>query len=67
MGRRGPSALGMTIDLDTKFPKRLSTEEAEEDMERLLYLFSHGCSGYAFFNQQGEYDEAKNRILQQEA
>ncbi|MGB5843129.1 MAG: S41 family peptidase, partial [Anaerolineales bacterium] len=42
-----------------------SAQQAVEDVERLFYLFSHGYSGYAFFNQNGEFEQARERILQE--
>ncbi|MGB2895042.1 MAG: S41 family peptidase, partial [Anaerolineales bacterium] len=55
----------LTIDVDARSPWRISAQQAAEDVERLFYLFSHGYSGYAFFNQNGEFEQAKERILQE--
>lgn len=54
----------LTVDIGAKPRRRLSALQAGEDVERLFYLFSHGYSGYAFFNQQGEFAQAKARILE---
>ena len=53
----------LTMDVGARARWRISAQQAEEDVERLFYLFSHGYSGYAFFNQQGEFEQAKERIL----
>ena len=55
----------LTMDVDARSPWRISAQEAAEDVERLFYLFSHGYSGYAFFNQNGEFEQARERILQE--
>jgi hypothetical protein len=57
--------LDLTMDLEAKSPRRISAEEAKEDVERLFYLFSHGYSGFAFFNQQGNFEKAKEAVLQE--
>lgn len=56
-------ALG--VDVDAKLPSRISAEEAAEDIEYLFYLFSHGYCGYGYFKTRGDFDEAKNNILQE--
>jgi hypothetical protein len=53
----------LTMDVDARSPLRISAQQATEDVERLFYLFSHGYSGYAFFNQHGEFEQARERIL----
>ena len=53
----------LVIDLDATSPKKITSEKAIADAERLFYLFSHGYSGYAVFNQNGEFDLAKKKIL----
>jgi len=55
----------LLIDLDAKSPWRISSQQAVEDVERLFYLLSHGYSGYAFFNQNGEFEQAKTKIIQE--
>lgn len=55
----------LTMDVDAKVMKRISTQEASEDVERLFYLLSHGYSGYAYHNQEGEFDRAKTDILEE--
>jgi hypothetical protein len=55
----------LTMDVDARSPWRISAQQAAEDVERLFYLFSHGYSGYAFFNQNGEFEQARERILQE--
>jgi hypothetical protein len=55
----------LTMDVEARSCWRISAQQAEEDVERLFYLFSHGYSGYAFFNEHGEFEQAKERILQE--
>ena len=55
----------LTMDVGARSPWRISAQQAAEDVERLFYLFSHGYSGYAFFNEHGEFEQAKERILQE--
>jgi hypothetical protein len=55
----------LRVDVGAKPRRRISAEQAVEDVERLFYLFSHGYSGYAFFDQQGEWAQAKARILEE--
>jgi len=55
----------LTMDVDARSPWRISAQQAAEDVERLFYLFSHGYAGYAFFNQSGEFEQARERILQE--
>ncbi|TET98676.1 MAG: hypothetical protein E3J30_06355 [Anaerolineales bacterium] len=55
----------LTMDVGARSPWRISAQQAAEDVERLFYLFTHGYSGYAFFNQHGEFEQARERILQE--
>jgi hypothetical protein len=55
----------LRMDVGAKPRWRISAQQAAEDVERLFYLFSHGYSGYAFFNQAGESAQAKARILEE--
>jgi hypothetical protein len=55
----------LRMDVRAKPRRRISAEQAAQDVERLFYLFSHGYSGYAFFNQAGEFAQAKARILEE--
>ena len=55
----------LIMDVGARARGRISAQQAAEDVERLFYLFSHGYSGYAFFNQHGEFEQAKERILQE--
>ncbi len=52
----------LTIDLKAKPPRQISSHEAGEDVKRLFYLFSHGYSGYAYFNEHHEFRQAEERI-----
>jgi hypothetical protein len=54
----------LTMDMGTKPRRNISAQQAKDDAERLFYLFSHDYSGYAFFNQNGEFEKAKARIEQ---
>jgi hypothetical protein len=54
----------LAIDVDAK-PRRVTSEQAADDVGRLFYLLSHGYSGYAFFNQNGEFELAKSNLLQE--
>ncbi len=49
----------LTMDVGAWSRWRISASQAAEDVERLFYLFSHGYAGYAFFNQHGEFEQAK--------
>jgi len=53
----------LRMDVGANPRRRISAQQAAEDVERLFYLFAHGYSGYAFFDQQGEWARAKARIL----
>jgi len=55
----------LTMDVGVKIRRSISAQQAAEDVERLFYLFSHGYAGYAFFNQHGEFEQARERILQE--
>jgi hypothetical protein len=55
----------LRMDVGAKPRRRISAQQAAEDVERLFYLLSHGYSGYGFFNQQGEFAQAKARILEE--
>ncbi len=54
----------LVMDAGARQPVRISSKQAAEDVERLYYLFSHGYAGYAFFDQAGEFQDAKERILE---
>ncbi|MDH3944624.1 MAG: S41 family peptidase, partial [Anaerolineae bacterium] len=55
----------LTMDVGARPPGSISTSQAAEDVERLFHLFSHSYSGYAYFNQHGEFEQARERILQE--
>ena len=55
----------LTMDVGANRRRSISSQQAQEDVERLFYLFSHGYSGYAFFNENGEFEKAKARIEQE--
>ncbi|MCP4541416.1 MAG: hypothetical protein GY832_30165 [Chloroflexi bacterium] len=55
----------LTMDVGTTPRRNITAQQAAKDVERLFYLLSHGYSGYAFFNQQGDFEQAKSRILQE--
>jgi hypothetical protein len=55
----------LTMEVGAKLQGKITSQQAAEDVERLFYLLSHGYSGYAFFNQNGEFEHAKARILQE--
>ena len=57
------SAELLTLDPTRGQPKKITSEQAAEDVERLFYLFSHGYSGYGFFGDGGRWQEAKEQIL----
>lgn len=54
----------LLIDLDAKISRKVTAQQAVEDVERLFYLLSHGYSGYAFFNQEGAFEQAEEHILE---
>jgi hypothetical protein len=53
----------LVIDAGARPPGKIAPEQAAEDVERLFTLLSHGYSGYGFYNQGGEFDQAKTNIL----
>jgi hypothetical protein len=53
----------LLVDVGAKPRRRISAQQAAADVERLFYLLSHGYAGYGFFNQQGEFAQARARIL----
>jgi hypothetical protein len=53
----------LAMDVGAKPRKSITAQQAAEDVERLFYLFSHGYSGYAFFNHQGAFKQAEMDIL----
>ncbi len=53
----------LTVKPGRKASRRTSTEHAVEDVQRLFYLFSHGYSGYAYFNRDGVFERAEKQIL----
>jgi hypothetical protein len=55
----------LLMDVGAKPRRRVSAPQAAEDVERLFYLFSHAYAGYAFFDQDGAFEQAKARILEQ--
>jgi hypothetical protein len=55
----------LVMDTSIKAPDKIPATAAAEDIEHLFYLFSHGYSGYAFFNNNNAFETAKNRILQE--
>ena len=55
----------LMIDATIESPLRISADQALEDVDRLFSLFSHGYSGFAFFNQDGEFELARTQILRE--
>jgi hypothetical protein len=55
----------LAMDFEAHPPRRVSAQEAAEDVERLFNLLSHGYAGYAYFNQHGAFEQARERILQE--
>lgn len=55
----------LAMDVGATPRRSITDQQAAEDVERLFYLLSHGYSGYAFFNQQGDFEQARSRILQE--
>ena len=47
-----------------KSPRKVSAQEAAEDVEHLFYLLSHGWCGYGYFQARGDFDQAKQDILE---
>ncbi len=58
-------AQDLAIDVNANYQSRVTTREASEDVERLFSILSHGYSGYALFNQQGQFAHARNSILEE--
>ncbi|NIV33727.1 MAG: hypothetical protein GWN58_31060, partial [Anaerolineae bacterium] len=54
----------LLVEPGAKPRRRVSAQQAAEDVERLFYLLSHGYSGYGFFDQEGEFDRAEARTLE---
>jgi len=48
-----------------RHPTEISTEAAIADVERLFYLFSHGYSGYGFFDDGDNWQQAKHEIVEE--
>ena len=55
----------LMIDVNARSPWIISSQQAVEDVERLFYLLSHGYGGYGFFNQNGEFEQAKKDLIQE--
>lgn len=55
----------LLFDVGARPRALLSAPEAAADVERLFHLLAHGYAGYAFFNQQGQFAQAKARILEE--
>jgi hypothetical protein len=55
----------LAIDVEADLQNRISAQEAEEDVERLFSILSHGYSGYGFFNRNGAFERAKDDILEE--
>jgi len=55
----------LAIDLGKRASGDIPAEQAAEDVERLFHLFSHGYSGYAYFNVDGSFARARERILEE--
>jgi hypothetical protein len=53
----------LRMEVDPKTPRHISAQEASEDVEYLFYLFSHGYCGYGYFNEDRNFDAARNDIL----
>lgn len=53
----------LEMEVGAKPRRSITAQQAAEDVERLFYLFSHGYSGYAFFDQNGDFSRAKASIL----
>jgi len=43
-------------------PRKVTQQEAIEDVEQLFSLLSHGYGGFGFFNQNGIFDQTKLEI-----
>jgi len=55
----------LEMEPDPRKPPFISTEKAAEDVERLFYLLNNGYSGYGYFVNVGNFDEAKAGILRE--
>ena len=55
----------LTMDVEARRRRRVSAQEAAEDVERLFYLLSHGYAGYGVFSQDGQFEEAREQILEE--
>ncbi len=55
----------LEMELEPKKPPYISGEKAAEDIERLFYLLKNGYSGYGYFINVGNFDEAKAGILRE--
>lgn len=53
----------LTMDVGAKPRRSITAQQAAEDVDRLFYILSHGYSGYAFFNQDGKFEQARAEIL----
>lgn len=53
----------LTLNLKQSKQRQITLQQAEEDVEQLFCLFSHGYSGYGFFSEHGRWEEAKGKIL----
>ncbi|MBU7032605.1 MAG: hypothetical protein HXS53_08740 [Theionarchaea archaeon] len=54
----------LAFDVHATDYKDVTRDEAREDVEYLFYLISHGYSGYEFFKQRGDFDQANRGILE---
>ncbi|HEY71124.1 MAG TPA: hypothetical protein G4O08_11130 [Anaerolineae bacterium] len=54
----------LSIDMEVSSPRSITSRQAAEDVSRLFYIFSHGYAGYAFFNQNGAFEQAEANILE---
>ena len=55
----------LAIDLGKPTSADIPAGQAAEDVERLFHLFSHGYSGYAYFNVDESFARARERILEE--
>ncbi len=55
----------LEMEPDPRKPPFISAEKAAEDVERLFYLLNNGYSGYGYFVNVGNFDEAKAGILRE--
>jgi hypothetical protein len=54
----------LRMDVGAKPPGKISAQEAAQDVEHLFYLLSHGWCGYSYFEAKGDFDQAKQDILE---